>query len=395
VSKYKVLILASHAVQYAAPIFRMMARHPRLEILVAYCSLRGAERGLDSEFDVEFAWDVPLLEGYPWVRLEEGRITRWRHLWRLIQIGGFDAVVVYTGYKDLNFWAAAVATKVYRRAFLFGTDAQNLDSRDGSIWKPVLKQIVWPYLYRLADVVIVPSSGTAELMRSLGLDRERIVVTPYAVDNDWWLARAAEANAEAVRLAWKISVGAPVVLFCAKLQSWKRPLDALIGFSKAKVPDAHLVYAGEGPLRSKLEATAKEIGLTDRVHCIGFVNQSQLPGVYCASDLVILPSEYEPFGLVVNEAMLCGRPVAVTDRVGAARDLVQEGRTGFVFPCGDVDALAQILTETLPCRSRLRDMGVLASREMVKWSPFQNIERFVVAVELAVYRRLSVNSRRG
>ena len=67
--KYRVLLVCSHPVQYAAPVFRRMAQHPRLDIQVAYCSLQGAEPAVDSQFGVTVAWDVPLLEGYPWVHV--------------------------------------------------------------------------------------------------------------------------------------------------------------------------------------------------------------------------------------------------------------------------------------------------------------------------------------
>src|SRR5947209_7124601 len=65
--KYRLLLVSPHPVQYAAPVFRRMAHHSNLDIRVAYCSLQGAEPGLDTGFGVEVAWDVPLLEGYPWV----------------------------------------------------------------------------------------------------------------------------------------------------------------------------------------------------------------------------------------------------------------------------------------------------------------------------------------
>src|SRR5690242_390815 len=64
--RYKVLAVATHPVQYAAPLFRLMAVHPKLDLLVAYCSLLGSEPMMDSGFGVEVTWDVPLLEGYPW-----------------------------------------------------------------------------------------------------------------------------------------------------------------------------------------------------------------------------------------------------------------------------------------------------------------------------------------
>ena len=129
------------------------------------------------------------------------------------------------------------------------------------------------------------------------------------------------------------------------------------------------------------------MGVAHRVRFLGFVNQSRLPGVYRAADILVLPSEYEPFGLVVNEAMLCGRPVIVSDRVGAKYDLVREGETGFVYPCGDIEALARILREVLPDRERLRKMGEAARKRMETWSPREYIEAFVQAVEKAVQQK--------
>jgi len=132
--------------------------------------------------------------------------------------------------------------------------------------------------------------------------------------------------------------------------------------------------------------------VAERVRFLGFANQSQLPAVYRASDLLVLPSEYEPFGVVVNEAMLCGCAVAVSDRVGAGYDLVRPGETGFIFPCGDTDALAQIFREALPARARLQQIGAAARRRLESWSPRENIEAMVQAIERA--RQFAQDTRR-
>jgi len=386
---YRVLFVASHPVQYAAPIFRQMARNPQLNIQVAYCSLQGAEHGTDPEFGVEVKWDIPLLEGYPWVcvpnkSLRPG-LARFfglvnSGLWRLIRSGDFDAVVVYTGYVYVTFWIALIAAKFYGSALLFGTDAFVLAPRDGKKWKSVLKRLVWPWLFALANVVIVPSSRSFEMMRDLGIPNGRLTLTPYVVDNNWWTQHAQRVDRRAVRLGWRIPDAAPVVLFCAKLQPWKRPLDLLHAFAKANVPGAHLVYAGDGPLRSDAEMLATSLGIRKSVHFIGFANQSQLPGVYSASDLLVLPSDYEPFGVVVNEAMLCGCAAVVSDHVGAGYDLVDAGSNGYLFPCGNVDALTEILRRVLTDRDKLAEMGQAARRRMETWSPRENIDALISAV---------------
>ncbi len=391
--RYRLLLLATHPVQYSAQLFRELAQHPQLEILVAYCSLQGAEAGLDPDFGVKVAWDVPLLDGYPWIKVPNkspcpgiGRFFGLLNpgVWKLVRRGRFDAVVCYTGYVYASFWIAVAAAKSKRAALLFGTDAHDLRPRDGRPWKTALKRRLWPRLFRLADVVLAPSGGTVALMRSLRLPADRVVLTPFVVHNDWWLERAAQVEPAAVRAAWGVPEGAPVVLFCAKLQPWKRPQDALRALARAGLQGTHLVYAGEGPLRAKLQAEAESLGLARRVHFTGFANQSELPAIYRAANLLVLPSEYEPFGVVVNEAMLCGCAVAVSNRVGAGFDLVQPGQNGFVYPVGDVDALAGIFCEVLPDGERLRQMGEAARKRMETWTSREYVEALLTAVERAV-----------
>src|SRR5208282_179819 len=83
------------------------------------------------------------------------------------------------------------------------------------------------------------------------------------------------------------------------------------------------------------------------VHFLGFKNQGELPAFYDLCDVFVLPSHFEPWGLVVNEVMNAARPVIVSDRVGAAPDLVSDGVNGFIYPNGDVPALASKLRAVL------------------------------------------------
>jgi len=392
-SRYRVLAIATHPAQYQAPLFRRMAARTDLDLHVAYCTLRGAEAAHDPEFGATVKWDIPLLDGYPWTLVPNSGSgadsffgLRNSGLWKMIREGHFDAVLCYVGYVRASFWIGCFAAKFSHTAFLFGTDANTLTPRDGRMWKRRVKRIFWPFLFRIPDQVIVPSSGSFDLMRSLGIPDDRITLTPYVVDSDWWLAESARVDRDAVRTSWGASPKDIVILFCAKLQPWKRPLDLLQAFAKVSLPNARLIFAGEGPLRSSLEAEASACGVTSRVRFLGFVNQTQLPSTYTACDLLVLPSSYDAFGVVVNEAMLCGCPVAASDHVGAARDLIAHGRTGFVYPCGDLDALAALLRQATRADTKLSVIGRAARARMESWSPRENIEATVSAVARAVSR---------
>jgi len=392
--RFRVLVIASHPVQYSSPVFRLMAQHPTLDFHVAYCSLRGAEAGHDPEFGRSVKWDVPLLDGYAWTHVQNRGSGSESFfglcnpgLWKLIREGRFDAAICFTGYIRASFWISYFAAKYAGAAFLFGTDATTLASRDSRKWKQLVKSLVWPVLFRLADQVIVPSTRTQNLILSLGISGERVTLAPYVVDNAWWTRESAGVNRQAVRASWGVGPADTVVLFCAKLQPWKRPADLLRAFAKANLPNAHLLFAGDGPLRQQLEEEAAALGINGRVRFLGFANQSQLPALYTSADLMVLPSEYEPFGVVVNEAMLCGCPVVASDRVGAAVDLVAPVHPQFIFRCGDIDGLAGILSRAVADGAVLKEISRRGIACVRSRSPEKNVAATVEAVDRAVSRR--------
>jgi glycosyltransferase involved in cell wall biosynthesis len=388
--QYRILIIASHPVQYGGPLYRLMAQDPRLEIQVSYCSMHGVETSFDPGFGTDVAWDIPLLDGYSWVQVNNNSPKpQLGNFWGLINLGlwqqivknNFDAVIIYTGYTYASFWIAAIATKWVGSKLLFSSDASEIEPRNRQKWKTLLKSLVIPRIYQLADIVMVVSTLGKQMVQNLGIPERQIALTPFTVDNNRWLSDASQVDICTVRQQWNIPETANVLLFCAKLQDWKRPQDVLKAFAKANVEDSYLVFVGEGPLKSALIAEVESLGLIDRVKFLGFVNQSQLASIYRSANLFILASDYEPFGLVVNEAMLCGCPVIVSDRVGSRADLVKKGETGFIYPCGNIAALTTILQNVLGDREQLQTMGIAATKLMESWSPYQYTEAIVNALE--------------
>ena len=234
----RVLLVADHPVQYAAPQFRRYAQDSRLEIVVAFCSMRGTELAVDPDFATGIAWDIPLLDGYRWVRSRDRAGRRLRRvvgsfnpdLWRIVRRGAFDVVVCY-GYRSASFWIAALAARASGAKLVWATDANRVEPRgDRRIdrWKPRFKRLVIPRLLAVSDAVLASSSQGVRYLSSMGVPPSKSFLIPSAVDNEFF-ERGAGAAGPFPRCgdAWAVPDDAFVALFVGKLAPWKRPGDLL------------------------------------------------------------------------------------------------------------------------------------------------------------------------
>jgi glycosyltransferase involved in cell wall biosynthesis len=391
-TRNRVLVLATHVIPYGSSLLRLLAQDPRLDLLVAYCSMQGADAGIDPEFGVEIRWDTPLLEGYSWVHIPNrslrpglGRFFGLINpgLWTLIRSQSFDAVVIYTGYMCASFWIANFAAKSCGIPVLISSDSSSLFQREGKRWKTLLKPSILRRVYRHVDVLMAPSQPVKDLAMQLGKPEKEIVMIRSGVNKAEWRARLKNFDRNAVRVSWNLPTDALVVLYCAKLQPWKRPLDLLRAFATANVSGSYLVFAGEGPQRPELEREVASLDIADRVRILGFVNDSQLPGAYKAADLFVLPSEYDPCPLVIPEAMFSGLPVLLSDAVIGRLEMIDPGSSGYPYPCGNADALAALLRKVLGDSALLESMKKGVARQMERWTAEDLLDSWVGAVETA------------
>jgi glycosyltransferase involved in cell wall biosynthesis len=196
---------------------------------------------------------------------------------------------------------------------------------------------------RCSGVLPCGSLGRAYFLK-YGVDPTRIHYSPYEPDYEliWNLPKDKIA---ATRDRFELTPGRRRIVFSGRLAHVKR-VDLLVdGFAAiaADRPEWDLVIVGDGPLREKLMARVPE-QLGERVRWLGFIDdQEVVSAVYRNCDLLVLPSDYEPWALVINEAAAAGLAVVASDAVGAAAELVRDGVNGSVFPAGRL----QVLTEKL------------------------------------------------
>ena len=138
-------------------------------------------------------------------------------------------------------------------------------------------------------------------------------------------------------------------------------------------PHPYLVFIGDGDQRQSLEGRARAMPWNS-IKFLGFKNQTELPGFYDLCDVLVLPSAFEPWGLVINEVMNAGRVVVVSDQVGCGPDLVKPGYNGYIFPAGDIDALRRTLADLVSAPELCRCMGARSLEIIGRWGFTEDLQ---------------------
>jgi glycosyltransferase involved in cell wall biosynthesis len=384
----RLAIVATHPVQYQAPWFAGLASCEGLEVTVYYGHHpTPAEQA--AGFDVPFEWDRPLLDGYRSAFLRN--VARRPSLTRFLGVdtpelstrlvrAAHDAVLVM-GWHFLAAWQAFHACRRAGLPVLVRSDSHLRTPR--SWLTRGVKRLVYPRFIRRLDACLAVGTWSRDYFLRYGAAPGDVFVVPHSVDPALWKMASTPARLDA-RRRFGLSEEAFVVLFAGKLSAVKRPLDAIAAAGQAAQKGARieLLIAGDGPLRAACEQAAAASRAP--VRFAGFLNQTQMQQAYDAADVVVVPSA-ETWGLVVNEAMTCGRPCVVSDAVGSWPDLVEPGATGEVFRWGDVAELGVKLAVLAGEPGRARSLGGRARQRIAAFSP----ERATASLQAALAQVVS------
>lgn len=399
-SPYCVVYLVTHPIQYQAPLMRYIVANSDIDLTVLFLSDFSLQSYKDPGFGAAVQWDVPLLQGYKHQFLPrigaDLPISATRPL--AYGIGSRlralrpDALWVH-GYAHLaNLRAMAYAKMMGVKVFVRAESQQG--SQSGSARTRRIKEPLLRKLFARVDAFLAIGSLNADYYRHYGVPDCKIHSMPYAVDNAFFQAQAGQARPqrEELRAALGLAPGRPIILFASKFIARKRAgdlLEAYIGLSTdgKKEPDPYLIFIGDGEQRGELEARAKATGWNS-ILFPGFKNQTELPAYFDLCDLFVLPSETEPWGLIVNEVMNCGRALLVTSDVGAAPDLVCDGENGFVVPPRDVALLRSRLQTMTANPDLMRRMGKRSLERIDRWGFREDLQGLQSALEATVARNL-------
>jgi glycosyltransferase involved in cell wall biosynthesis len=386
----RIAVLNSHPIQYFAPLYAYLNAAPDLEVTALYLSDISVRGGKDEGFGRDIKWDVDLLSGYP--ALFIGSRTRTRNpegfwslvapqIWSEVRSGRYDVLWLHGHNYAANLLALAAARVSGIPVMMRGETHLGL-ARFGL--KGILRRPLLQILYSQCDRLLAIGTANKAFYQAMGVVEDKIFCVPYSVDNARFikLSSLTSDKRREVRKQYDLPLDRPCILYAAKFSRRKRPLDLLNAARRLQTQTRYpftIVMVGSGDLEADLRSFCIEHGLNNVVFP-GFVNQSALPALYGACDVFVLPSEGEPWGLAVNEAMCAGLPIVVSREVGCVADLVSDGLNGYTPPCGDIDALALSLKTLIESEDLRKQQGRESLRRIQEWGYRQCLDGIRVAI---------------
>ena len=233
-------------------------------------------------------------------------------------------------------------------------------------WKHTLKQLIYPRVFSLIHLFLPGGKRQADYLSYFGVNEERIVPVQMTVDVTSIKQYVKSLNAKdrvRIRRTLDLDENDIVYVYVGRLEPHKGIMDLLVIFEAMRQPSI-LLLVGDGSLRSVVEQASRA---NPNIHYAGRLTASSLLDIYFASDVVVLPSHFEPWGLVVNEAMAVGKPVIVSNRVGCIDDLVTS-ETGIVIQAENSDDLRQAVERLAAFPHERMKMGECARELISTWT---------------------------
>lgn len=358
---------------YFVDRFSALAERPDVEFEALFMAARSSAQAWDLD---ETAWQFPyrILDPSPThVGYYRPNVSL-RAVWPILRVSKDTANVL--NYADASAVLAGAIGRVIGRSFYLFVANTELDARRGDAWREAVKR----YMFRNAAGILATGPLQERYARRYVSEGRRVDLIGNPVDTGFLRREASRLSGERTRLRRERGWNSCFVITYVGRLAQEKSIEVLIRAAK-EVGEAGesvvLAIAGSGPMETMLRDMASREGV--HAEFFGFLAGQKLSEFYAAGDVFVLPSESEPWGLVVNEAMEFALPVVVSDRIGC-RHLVADDENGFIVPYGDPTTLAGVLLKLARddgLRARIGSSG----RARIE---SETIERWVDAVIAAL-----------
>lgn len=369
------LIFDTHPIQYRSPVFRELYKLLPDAQTVFFAKEFNGNRWWFHEVgkNPKLQFGLPLEQGFPNDTLESRTaIGKFFEIEKIFDERKPKVVLLY-GYYLWEHWAVWFAARSRRIPIIFIGETFTPAGKTAG-WKGVAKDLLRRMFLGGVSRFISIGEKNHDFYVSQGIAPHIIDRAKYCIDNEFFTGDVTTHSGARKKIRQELGIeeNEVVLLFVGRIFDRKRPLDVVTLHEKLNHPRVHTVIVGNGEKEDELKEKAKGV---PRVHLTGFKSQAEIRELYLASDILVLPSEFETWGLVVNEAFACGMTAVVSDTCGTAGDLVLPGETGLVFTMGRIETIVPALAQVVDDARALRKMRESAFIKVTKeYTPMQFAE---------------------
>jgi len=357
--------ILSHPIQYQSPLIKFLTKKG-LKIKVLFRSDMSTRKYFDTEFKKKISWGTNLLDGFDYEYLNYVGPNKVDAIFPLTtdftnKIIEKDTNIIWLhGIKNWYNLCIIFIAKIFNKK-VFIRDEANHFSKKRSFLNKIFNYFFYKFIDNFIDVYLAIGSQNKKYYLDHNIENKKIVIVPYTVDNNFFNKKNKFKNNKKL-----------TYIFAAKLIKKKGAnilLEAIniLNHNKKFNYNSEFLIIGDGYMKNSLQSYVKLKNLKN-VKFIPFQNQKKLSELYQKSDVFIIPSLFEPWGLTVNEAMAAENAIISSSAVASAYDLVSNNVNGYRFKNGDSKDLANKILKIFKNRKKIKKYQSNSLKIISKWN---------------------------
>jgi glycosyltransferase involved in cell wall biosynthesis len=364
--KKKLAIVTTHPIQYQSPLFKKISYLNEFQVDVYFASKHGyRSKYIDKDFKRKFNWNIDLLAGYNYFfsRKSDQNINSFflsfKDLSNVLFKKKYDAILLF-GWNNILYIKTFFFAKIYKIPIILRVETNFAEKLN--FLKKIIKFILLNFFFKYIDYFLYIGSLNKKFYLDLGVSKKKLYSAPYSVDNNFFLNK--EKNNIAINKKFKKKI----ILFVGKFIERKNVQEFLNLAALFKNDNRfNFLMVGDGHQVSLCNQFIENNKLSN-ITIAGFKNQQELRAIYKKSFLLIVPSLYETWGLIINEAMASGLPVICTRNCSSSRDLIINGKTGYVYNLGNIKYVRKIIVKLSESKKKYLEIVKNINRHIINFS---------------------------
>ena len=345
----KIVFVSTHPIQYQTPIFKKLYKLNKSFIVLFKDKIKKHTEIKDSEFEKKIKWGNDLAKNYKYEIFGKKNyfVLNLYNTYKFLKSQKIEYLIL-SGWNNIFYQSIFIIAKILNIKIILRCENNFYET---SYLKKKIKIFLLTIVFKFFYKFIAIGKKNNEMYRECGVSKDKIIKSNYSIDNDFFSKKKILKKKEAYLKDKYKTHNKKVFIFVGKFINRKGIdvlLDAITHLNNFPIVTRKSIFllVGQG---SELTRIRKFIKLKkiSNLCLINFKNQDDLKYYYKISNFLILPSFYETWGLVVNEAMAMEKPVIISNSYGCANDLVLNDKNGYIFKKGNSEELSKIIIKIL------------------------------------------------